>query len=75
MGFDIAPRVESWDDTPDLFSAAMSMDPTTPIFKPEDQWVDNEFNNYQRSYNNQEWNPALVLGSAKIPTPVKWVQL
>ena len=33
MGFDIAPRVESWDDTPDLFSAAMSMDPTTPIFK------------------------------------------
>ena len=58
MGFDIAPRVESWDDTPDLFSAAMSMDPTTPIFKPEDQWVDNEFNNYQRSYNNQEWNPA-----------------
>lgn len=68
------PRVESWDDTPDLFSAAMSMDPTTPIFKPEDQWVDNEFNNYQRSYNNQEWNPA---GSwlAKIPTPVKWVQL
>ena len=20
--------------------------------------VDNEFNNYQRSYNNQEWNPA-----------------
>lgn len=34
------------------------MDPTTPIFKPEDQWVDNEFNNYQRSYNNQEWNPA-----------------
>ena len=43
---------------PRSFSAAMSMDPTTPIFKPEDQWVDNEFNNYQRSYNNQEWNPA-----------------
>ena len=58
MGFDIAPRVESWDDTPNLFSAAMSMDPTTPVFKPQDQWVDNEFNNYQRSYNNQEWNPA-----------------
>lgn len=58
MGFDIAPRVESWDDTPNLFSAAMSMDPTTPVFKPEENWVDNEFNNYQRSYNNQEWNPA-----------------
>lgn len=58
MGFDIAPRVESWDDTPNLFSAAMSMDPTTPVYKPEDQWVDNEYNNYQRSYNNQEWNPV-----------------
>ena len=58
LGFDIAPRVESWDNTPNLFSAAMSMDPTTPVFKPEDQWVDNAFNNYQRSYNNQEWNPA-----------------
>ena len=58
IGVDIAPRVESWDDTPNVFSAAMSMDPTTPVFKPKDQWVDNEYNNYQRSYNNQEWNPA-----------------
>lgn len=58
LGFDIAPRVESWDDTPNLFSAAMSMDPTTPIFKPQDQWVDNVYNNYERSYNNEEWNPA-----------------
>lgn len=58
MGFDIAPRVESWDDTPNLFSAAMSMDPTTPVYKPENQWEDNAYNNYQRSYNNQEWNPA-----------------
>lgn len=58
MGFDIAPRVESWDDTPSLFSAAMSMDPTTPVFRPEEEWSDNRFNNYQRSYNNEEWNPA-----------------
>lgn len=58
VGFDIAPRVESWDNTPNLFSAAMSMDPTTPVFKPEEEWVDNQYNNYQRSYNNQEWNPA-----------------
>lgn len=58
MGFDIAPRVESWDNTPNLFSAAMSMDPTTPIFKPEEEWVDNNYNNYARSYNNQEWNPV-----------------
>ena len=58
LGVDIAPRVESWDDTPNVFSAAMAMDPTTPVFRPQDQWEDNEFNNYQRSYNNQEWNPA-----------------
>lgn len=61
MGFDIAPRVESWDNTPNLFSAAMSMDPTTPIFRPESEWTDNVYNNYQRSYNNQEWNPAASL--------------
>ncbi len=61
MGFDIAPRVESWDNTPNLFSAAMSMDPTTPIYKPQESWVDNVYNNYQRSYNNQEWNPAASL--------------
>lgn len=58
MGFDIAPRVESWDDTPDQFNSAMSMDPTTPIYRPESEWVDNEYNNYQRSYNNQTWNPV-----------------
>lgn len=58
VGFDIAPRMESWDDTPNQFSSAMSMDPTTPVFRPEDQWEDNAYNNYQRSYNNQTWNPA-----------------
>jgi TonB-linked SusC/RagA family outer membrane protein len=58
LGFDVAPRVESWDDTPDQFSSAMSMDPTTPVFRPESEWVDNVFNNYQRSYNNETWNPA-----------------
>ena len=58
MGVDIAPRMESWEDTPDQFSSAMSMDPTTPVFKPESEWVDNVYNNYQRSYNNQTWNPA-----------------
>ena len=58
VGFDIAPRVESWDDTSVQFSSAMSMDPTTPVFRPESEWEDNEFNNYERSYNNQTWNPA-----------------
>ena len=58
VGFDIAPRIESWDDTAAEFSSAMSMDPTTPVFRPESEWEDNEFNNYERSYNNQTWNPA-----------------
>ncbi|MDR0394289.1 MAG: TonB-dependent receptor [Tannerella sp.] len=58
MGFDMAPRVESWDNTPNLFSAAMSMDPSTPVFRPESEWTDNVYNNYARSHNNQEWNPA-----------------
>ena len=50
VGFDVAPRVESWDDTSVQFSSAMSMDPTTPVFRPESEWEDNEFNNYERSY-------------------------
>lgn len=58
LGFDIAPRVESWDNTPGQFSSAMSMDPTTPIMRPEAEWGDNEYSNYQRSYNNQTWNPV-----------------
>lgn len=61
-GLDIAPNMEKWTNTPGLFSAAMGMDPTTPVFKPEDQWdPSNPMNNYQRSYNNQEWNPAASL--------------
>ena len=61
-GLDIAPSMENWEDTPNLFSAAMSMDPTTPVFRPESQWdPSNPMNNYQRSYNNQEWNPAASL--------------
>ena len=44
VGFDVAPRVESWDDTSVQFSSAMSMDPTTPVFRPESEWEDNEFN-------------------------------
>lgn len=59
VGMDIAPNVETWEDSPNLFSAAMSMDPTTPVFRPESEWdPENPMNNYQRSYNNQEWNPA-----------------
>jgi TonB-linked SusC/RagA family outer membrane protein len=61
-GLDIAPNLEKWENTPELFSAAMSMDPTTPVFRPESEWdAANPMNNYQRSYNNQEWNPAASL--------------
>ncbi|MCM1448759.1 MAG: TonB-dependent receptor [Clostridiales bacterium] len=65
VGIDFAPNMETWEDTPSLFSAAMAMDPTTPVFRPESQWdPENSMNNYQRSYNNQEWNPAASLARA-----------
>ena len=57
-GLDLAPRTESWDDTPGGFGSIIAMDPTTPVFKPEDEWVQNPYNNYQRSYNNSVYNPA-----------------
>jgi TonB-linked SusC/RagA family outer membrane protein len=57
-GVDFAPRYESWDDTPNLFGAAMKMDPTTPVFRAKENWSSNPLNNYARSYNNQEWNPV-----------------
>lgn len=64
VGFSVAPRVESWDNTPNLFSAAMSMDPTTPIYRPESEWSENSYNNFARSHNNQEWNPRGSLARA-----------
>ncbi len=58
-GLDLAPTMENWDNSPNLFEAAMAMDPTTPVFRPESQWnLANPMDNYQRSYNNQTWNPA-----------------
>ncbi len=66
MGFDLAPQMETWTDTPDLFSAAMDMDPTTPVYVSEDQWdYSNPYNNYQRSYNNQCWNPVASVDRMK----------
>ncbi len=55
-GIELAPRVETWEDTPSLFSAAMAMDPTTPVYREES--TGNYYSDFQRSYNNQEWNPA-----------------
>lgn len=60
-GIDFAPRYESWDDTPNLFGAAMKMDPTTPVYRAKEDWTSNSLNNYARSYNNQEWNPVATL--------------
>ena len=58
LGVDFNPKFEKWDDTPGIFSAIIKMDPTTPVYKAESEWTSNPFNNYQRSYNNQEWNPV-----------------
>jgi TonB-linked SusC/RagA family outer membrane protein len=57
-GLDLLPKLEQWDDTPSLLNDARRIDPTTPVFRPEEQWTDNVFNNYARSNNNQVWNPA-----------------
>ncbi len=58
LGVDFAPRTESWDDTPNVFGNVMSMDPTTPIMRPEEEWTDNPYDNYARSHNNEAWNPV-----------------
>lgn len=61
-GLDLAPNLESWQSAPELFSAAMGMDPTTPVYRPEEEWdPTNPMNDFQRSYNNQEWNPVASL--------------
>ena len=57
-GIDMTPRFENWDNTPSLMGAIMGMDPTTNIMLPKDQWTSNEYSNYARSNNNQEWNPV-----------------
>jgi len=58
-GVDFAPRYENWDDTPNLFGAAMKMDPSTPVYRAKEAWsASNPYNNYARSYHNQEWNPV-----------------
>ena len=65
-GLQIAPRSESWEDTPNQFGSAMAMDPTTPCLKAPEDRDDNPYNDYVRSYNNQVWNP---MASLQRPTP------
>ena len=57
-GLDMAPRMESWDDTPGDFGSIIAMDPTTPVFRTDGIVDQNPLNNYQRSYNNAVHNPA-----------------
>ena len=57
-GLDMAPRMESWDDTPGDFGSIIAMDPTTPVFRTDGVVDQNPLNNYQRSYNNTVHNPA-----------------
>lgn len=60
-GVDFTPRYEQWDDTPNLMSAIMAMDPTTPVMRPESEWTSNPYSNYERSHNNQEYNPVAMV--------------
>lgn len=60
-GVDFTPRYEQWDDTPNLMSAIMAMDPTTPVMRAESKWTSNPYSNYERSHNNQEWNPVATM--------------
>lgn len=61
FGVDFNPKYETWADTPNQLGAILAMDPTTPVFKSESEWESNKYNNYQRSYNNQTWNPAAAI--------------
>ncbi len=61
LGVEFAPKLERWDDTPNLMGAAMSMDPTTAIFRYDWETISNEYSWYSRSNNNQEWNPVASL--------------
>lgn len=61
LGVDLAPKVERWDDTPNLMGAAMNMDPTTPVYRDEKDFSDNVFSNFARSNNNQTHNPVASL--------------
>lgn len=56
-GVEFSPKIERWDATPNLMQDAMAMDPTTPVYKADDKWTDNMYSNYERSHNNQVWNP------------------
>ena len=57
-GVDFTPRYEQWDNTPDLMGAIMAMDPSTPVMRDKSEWTSNPYSNYERSHDNQEYNPV-----------------
>ena len=58
LGFNLAPRMTASEGYSTLFTGAMSMDPSTPIYRPQSEWTDNEYSNFARSHNNQTYNPV-----------------
>lgn len=57
FGMNFTPRVETWKNTPSIWDN-ISMDPTTPVYRPEDEQIGlNRYSVFQRSYNNDIWNP------------------
>jgi TonB-linked SusC/RagA family outer membrane protein len=66
FGQNFYPRFESWQNTPDIWSL-ISMDPTTPVYIPEDeQEGKNRYSIYQRSYNNDTYNPMGMIERYKV---------
>jgi len=66
FGQNFYPRVETWKDTPEIW-ANISMDPTTPVYRPEDEWEGlNHYSIFQRSYNNDIWNPMGTIERFKV---------
>ena len=66
FGQNFYPRVESWKNTNDIWDL-ISMDPTTSVYLPEEEQVGkNQYSIFQRSYNNDVWNPMGNLERSKV---------
>lgn len=66
FGQNFYPRIERWKDTPEVWSL-ISMDPTSPVYLPEDEQAGkNRYSIYQRSYNNDTWNPMAEIERYKV---------
>jgi len=66
LGMNFYPRVESWKNTPEIWSL-ISMDPTTPVYIPEEEQAGkNRYSIFQRSYNNDIWNPIGTIERFKV---------